>query len=90
MLKKGAVKCGEMFLTYSMEVQCQGHLSGTTPDFLKQEFYLLQMLLWTCKEILRELDKLILAGHAAMWLITKVVPRTTKIFMLVMLLQGIK
>lgn len=48
------------------------------------------MKLWTCKEIVREHGQLILAGHATMWLITKVIHRTTKIFMLVMLLQDIK
>lgn len=49
------------------------------------------MELWTCKEIGRVLGKLILAGHATMWLITKVsLHRTAKIIMLVMLLQGIK
>lgn len=49
------------------------------------------MKLWTYKEIGRVLGKLILDGHATMWLISKVsFHRTTKIFMLVMLLQGIR
>lgn len=73
-----------------METQCQGYLTRTTSDFLNQYFYLLQMKLWTCKEIVRELGKLILAGHATICLIAKVIHRTTKIFMLVMLLQDIK
>lgn len=73
-----------------MEAQCQGYLTGTTSDFLNQYFYLLQMKLGTGKEILRELGKLILAGHATRCLITKVIHRTTKIFMLMMLLQDIE
>lgn len=49
------------------------------------------MKLWTWKEIGRVLSRLILARHATMALITKVsLQRTTKIFMLVMLLQDIR